>query len=158
MGPLHSFFLKINTSEVFFSAIHTVWTLWSCIYHEFKDTLEEKWLKWVFQNHFAFTHGLYIHVCCSMNALVFIFAALAEVQVAIFSVFKNLPQQESPATYPLSLCCVCSPLLFASEIVCNSPGDLPTYSKQRINKISPSQWPCCLETQNARWCQAEWHL
>ena len=28
--------------EVFFSAIHTVWTLWSCIYHvEFKDTFEE---------------------------------------------------------------------------------------------------------------------
>ena len=24
------------------SAIHTVWILWSCIYHEFKDILEEK--------------------------------------------------------------------------------------------------------------------
>ena len=34
--------VKINTFEVFFSAIHTVWTLWSCIYHEFKDTFEEK--------------------------------------------------------------------------------------------------------------------
>ena len=33
-----------NFSEkvVFFSATHTVWTL---IYHEFKDTLEEKYLK-----------------------------------------------------------------------------------------------------------------
>ena len=33
--------IKINSVEVFFSAIHTVWTFWSCIYHEFKDTFEE---------------------------------------------------------------------------------------------------------------------
>ena len=26
---------KINNLEVSFSAIHTVWTLWSCIYHEY---------------------------------------------------------------------------------------------------------------------------
>ena len=36
------FRIKIDSLEVFFSAIHTVWTLWSCIYHEFKDTFEEK--------------------------------------------------------------------------------------------------------------------
>ena len=29
-----------------------------------------------------------------------------------------------------------------------APGS-PRTSKQRMNKISPSQWPCCLETQNA---------
>ena len=34
--------LKINPFEVFFSTIHTVETLWSCNYHEFKDTFEEK--------------------------------------------------------------------------------------------------------------------
>ena len=33
--------LKINPF-VFFSTIHTVGTLWSCNYHEFKDTFEEK--------------------------------------------------------------------------------------------------------------------
>ena len=40
--PLRSLLVKINSFEVSFSAIHTVWTLWSCIYHEFKDTFEEK--------------------------------------------------------------------------------------------------------------------
>ena len=38
MRPLCQWSLKINTLEASFSAIHTVWTLWSCIYHEFKDT------------------------------------------------------------------------------------------------------------------------
>ena len=34
--------MQINSIDVSFSAIHTVWTLWSCIYHEFKDAFEEK--------------------------------------------------------------------------------------------------------------------
>ena len=43
MRPLLRMKGKIwNSAEVFFSAIHTVWTLWSCIYDEFKDTFEEK--------------------------------------------------------------------------------------------------------------------
>ena len=40
--PLRRVRVKINSVEVFFSATHTVWTL---IYHEFKDTFEEKYLK-----------------------------------------------------------------------------------------------------------------
>ena len=52
-----------------------------------------------------------------------------------------------PTTCPIGHCCVCSPRLFASEIFC----DLPTYNKQRMNKMSPSRCTCCLETQNARW-------
>ena len=73
----------------------SVWTLWSCIYHEFKDTFEEKYLKRVFQNYFAlfpclFTLGLYIG--SSINGLVFFFAALAEVQVTVLLVL-NLPRQ-----------------------------------------------------------------
>ena len=35
--------------EVFFSAIHTVWTLWSCIYQEFKDRFEENILNEYFK-------------------------------------------------------------------------------------------------------------
>ena len=31
MRPLHSLKFKINSVEVFFSSIHTVWTLWSCV-------------------------------------------------------------------------------------------------------------------------------
>ena len=88
-----------------------------------------------------------------LNALVFFFAALAEVQVTIHFVL-NLPLQGVSATCPIGRCCVCSLLLFASEILC----DLPTYSKQRMNKITPSQWPCCLETQNAQWNHAECRL
>ena len=43
MQPLYSTLFKINSFEIFFSAIHTIWTLWiSCMYHEFKDTPEEK--------------------------------------------------------------------------------------------------------------------
>ena len=45
---------------------------------------------------------------------------------------------------------------FASEMLWDSPGDSPTCSKQRMNKMSTSWWSCCLETQNARWCHAEW--
>ena len=49
MRPLHNRSLKINSLVVFFSPIHTVLTLWGCIYHEFKDTCEEKKLKRAFQ-------------------------------------------------------------------------------------------------------------
>ena len=43
--------------------------------------------------------------------------------------------------------------LFTSEILRDSPGDSPTYSKQSVaNQL------CCLETQNARWFHAKWYL
>ena len=68
-----------------------------------------------------------------MNSLVF----FAEVQVAVLLVL-NLPRQGFPATCRIGHCCVCSPLLFASEILCDSPGDSPTYSKPGL-KITASQ-------------------
>ena len=83
----------------------------------------------------------------------YFFAAFAEVQVTVLSVL-NLPRQGFPATCPVGHCCVCNPRLFASEIFC----DLPTYNKQRMNKMSLSRWKCCLETQNARWRHVEWRL
>ena len=60
-------------------------------------------------------------------------------------------------------CCVCSPLLFASEILCDSPGDSPTYSKQRLNEISPSCWSTSCVAWKPKihkwpWCHAEWRL
>ena len=159
MRPLHSRQLKINSLDVFFSSIHTVLTLWDCIYHEFKDTCEEKKLNRVFQNDFAFSG--FMHIGHSMNALVYFFAALPEAQIAVISAL-NLPRQRLPATCPIGHCCVCSPLLFAWEILCDSPGDSPgdspTCSNQRMNKMSPSKWPCCLESQNARWRHAQWCL
>ena len=82
----------------------------------------------------------------SMNALFFFFVALAEVQVAVLSVL-NLPRQGFLATCRIGQCCVCSPQLFASEMLYGSPGDSPTYSKQKMNKMSPSRLPCCLETK-----------
>ena len=85
----------------------------------------------------------------SINALVVFFAAFAEAQVAVLVVL-NLPRQGFSATCPIGRCCVCSPLLFASEPLCDSPGNSPKHSKQRMNKMSPSRWPCCLETENAR--------
>ena len=48
------------------------------------------------------------------------FAAFAEVQVAVFRVL-SLPRQGLAATCPIGDCCVCSLLLFASEILCDSP-------------------------------------
>ena len=89
----------------------------------------------------------------SINGLVFFFAAFTEVQVTVLSVLK-LPRQGFPATCPVGHCCVCNPRLFASEIFC----DLPTYNKQRMNKMSPCLCTCCLETQNARWRHVEWRL
>ena len=70
------------------------------------------------------------------------------------------PRQEFPASCRIRHRCVCSSLLFDSEIGCDSP----TYSKQRMNKISPSRWQtssnhlCWLETQNARWRHVKWRL
>ena len=89
----------------------------------------------------------------SINGLVFFFAAFAEVQVAVLSVL-NLPRQGFPATCPVGHCCACNPRLFPSEIFC----DLPTYNKQRMNKMSPNCCTCCLETQNARWRHVAWRL
>ena len=40
------------------------------------------------------------------------------------------------ATCRIGHCCVCRQLLFVSETLCNSP----TYSKQRMNKISLNRW------------------
>ena len=86
----------------------------------------------------------------------------AEVQVAILLVL-NLPRQGFPATCRIGHCCVCSPLLFASEILCDSPGDSPTYSKQRLNEISPIWWPTSCVAWKPKmhkwpWCHAEWCL
>ena len=93
-----------------------------------------------------------------MNSLVF----FAEVQVAVLLVL-NLLRQGFPATCRIGHCCVCSPLLFASEILCDSPGDSPTYSKQRLNEISPSWWPTSCVAWKPKmhkwpWCHAEWRL
>ena len=60
MRPLHNRYLKINSLDVFFSPIHTVLTLWGCIYHEFKDTCEEKKLKRVFQKELRIIY-VFIH-------------------------------------------------------------------------------------------------
>ena len=73
------------------------------------------------------------HTVRSMNALVVFFAAFAEVQVAALLVLSR-PRQGFSATCPIGHCCVCSPLLFATELLCDSPGNSPTHSKQRMNK------------------------
>ena len=91
------------------------------------------------------SHCFRVYSLSGFKGLVFFVAALAEVQVTVVSVL-NLPRQGFPATCPIGRCCVCSPLLFASEILCDSP----TYNKQRMNEMSLSRWPCCPETQNAR--------
>ena len=74
----------------------------------------------------------------SMNALVVFFAALAEVQVAVLLVLSR-PGKGFSATCPIGHCCVCSPPLFATELLCDSPGNSPTHSKQRMNKMSPGR-------------------
>ena len=88
----------------------------------------------------------------SINGLVFFFAGLAKVQVTVLTVL-NRRRQGFPATCPSGYCCVCSPQLFASEILRYSP----TFNKQRMNKMSPaSRWKCYLESQSARWRHVEW--
>ena len=93
-----------------------------------------------------------------MNSLVF----FAEVQIAVLLVL-NLPWQGFPATCWVGHCCVCSPLLFASERLCDLLGDSPTYSKQRLNEISSSWWPTSCVAWKPKmhkwpWCHAEWRL
>ena len=87
-----------------------------------------------------------------MYGLVFFFVALAEVHWCRLSFHGNKIQQLVELEL-IGHCCVCSSLLFASELHCDSPR----YSKQRMNKISPSRSQtssnqlCCVETQNVRW-------
>ena len=116
------------------TAIHTVETLWSCNCHEFNDTFEEKQLKQVFQNHstlFQYLFILKLYNGCSMNALVFFFATLAEVQVAVFSVFsKSSTARISSHFSNRALLCLQPP------VFCLSNEDSLTYSKQRMKKMS----------------------
>ena len=56
--PLDNSYRTINILKAFISAIHAVWSLWSCIYHEFKEILRK-----ISLSHFAlfpclFTLGL----------------------------------------------------------------------------------------------------
>ena len=60
MQPLHNRQLKINSLDVFFFPIYTVLTLWGCIYHEFKDTCDEKKLQRVFQKELGII-SVFIH-------------------------------------------------------------------------------------------------
>ena len=78
---------------------------------------------------------------CSMNALIFFFVALAEVQVAVSSAARISSHLSNRALLRLQPAVIClrNTLRFA--------GDSPTYSKQKMNKMSPSY---CLESQNAR--------
>ena len=145
MQPLSQQQLEINSVEVSFSTFHTV-EPYGAVFIMNSNIHLRKQLKRVFQNHFALSPCLFeLYIGRSINGLVFFFAAFAEVQVTVLSVL-NLPRQGFPATCPIGHCCVCSPRLFASEIFC----DLPTYNKQRMNKMSPNCCTCCLETQNAR--------
>ena len=94
---------------VFFSTIHAVWTLWSCMR---KNSSKEYFKAILHYFRVLFTLGPYNG--CSMNVLIFFFVALGEVQVAVFSVL-NLPRQGFLATCRIEYCCVCSPLLFAQK-------------------------------------------
>ena len=155
MRLLHPFPVKINKLEVFFSTIHTVLNLMelylSWIQRYIWGKIGQTSISKPFRITSVFSHSR--AVGRSINRLVFFFAAFAEVQVIVLSVL-NLPRQGFPATCPVEHCCVCNPRLFALEIFC----DLPTYNKQRMNKMSPSRWTCCLETQSTRWHHVEWHL
>ena len=82
--------------------------------HLRKNSLNEYFKAILHYIRVLFTLGLYI--CRSMKALTFFFVALAEVQVAVLSVL-NLPRQGFLATCRIGHCCVCSPLLFAAEIL-----------------------------------------
>ena len=83
--------VKVKSVEIFFSAIHTVWTLWSCICHEFKDTFEENSLNEYFKtvSHYFRVKSLSGFIWATRSRWKhwsFFFAAVAEVQVTVLSV------------------------------------------------------------------------
>ena len=158
MRRLHWLNCKINSVEVFFSAIHTVWTLWSCIYDEFKDTLRKNSSNEYFKailHYFLvlFTLGLYNGR--SMNTLIFFFVALRSSGRRSFGVKSSTARFRAVV---FAARCYLPHKYFAIRQDSHSPGDSPTSSKQKMNEMSPSRLPCCLETQNARWRHAEWRL
>ena len=59
-GPCNHYaeYVSKLIAEVFFPATHTVWTL---IYHEFKDTFEEKYLKRVSFKTISHSVSVFIH-------------------------------------------------------------------------------------------------
>ena len=107
------------------------------------------WLKRTFQNHFTlfpclFTLGLYIGRL--MNALVYFFTVVTEVQVAIHSVL-NLPQQSG--TVGFAARCYFPQKYFAMRQCTVNRGWM---------KWARSRWLCYQETHNSRGHHAEWHL
>ena len=50
------------------------------------------------------------------------------------------------------------PLVQSGTVVFTARCYSPTFNKQRMNKMNPSRWTCCLETQSARWRHVEWRF
>ena len=109
----------------YFSLPFTLFEPCGAVYHEFKDTFEENSLNEYFK---TISHYFRVHRS-RWTHWSFFFAALAEVQVVVLSVL-NLLWQGFPASCPIGHCCVCSPLLFASEILCDSPTHKLTLETQ----------------------------
>ena len=125
MRPLHQLHFEINSLEVFFSAIHCLnlvelylWWIQRYIWGKIDQTSISKLfcIISVFYSLSGFITAARLTCDRSMNAHILFFVALAEVQVAVLSVL-NLPRQGFLATCRIGHCCVCSPLLFAAEIL-----------------------------------------
>ena len=135
--------IKILTA--FFSAIHAIWSLWSCIYHEFKEILRKIslsehfkviWLYFCVYSLSGFTAARYIYTSSTSSLLALDFKST-------FSLQWSFDGKSSPGRIPShllieTLSCACCSLSVVWEIDSDSPRVNIVW--QTMNKYISLSW------------------
>ena len=124
--PLDNSYRTTNILKAFVSAIHAVWSLWSCIYHKFEEILRKISLSEYFK-----AISLYFHVYSISGLTAARYTSSSSSLLALdfkspFSLQWSFNGKSSPARIPsqllnVTLSCACRSLSIAWEIDRNSP-------------------------------------
>ena len=135
--------IKILTA--FFSAIHAIWSLSSCIYHEFKEILRKISLSEYFK---AISLYFCVYSLSGLTAARYIYTSSSSSLLALdfkspFSLQWSFDGKSSPARIPIyllyvTLSCACRSLSFVWEIDRDSP--IVNIVWQTMNKDISLSW------------------
>ena len=124
--PLDNSYRTTNILKAFVSAIHAVWSLWSCIYHKFEEILRKISLSEYFK-----AISLYFLVCSISGLTAARYTSSSSSLLALdfkspFSLQWSFNGKSSPARIPsqllnVTLSCACRCLSIAWEIDRDSP-------------------------------------
>ena len=126
--PLDNSYRITNILKAFFSAIHAVWSLWSCIYHEFKEILRKISLSEYFK---AISLYFCAYSLSGLTAARYIYTSSSSSLLALdfkspFSLQCRFDGKSSPVRIPShllneTLSCACRSLSVVWEIDRDSP-------------------------------------